>query len=92
MPGDAFGALYRAFLGRPNGPRAGWLLAIARAAFVVYRLSAAPRAARAHERRIAAAARGRRRRSATGAVAKGEDPQLVDRALALDEERRRAAR
>ncbi|HSH21310.1 MAG TPA: lysine--tRNA ligase, partial [Candidatus Caenarcaniphilales bacterium] len=26
-PGDAFGALYLAFLGRPNGPRAGWLLA-----------------------------------------------------------------
>ena len=26
-PGRAFGALYLAFLGRPNGPRAGWLLA-----------------------------------------------------------------
>ena len=25
--GRAFAALYRAFLGRPNGPRAGWLLA-----------------------------------------------------------------
>jgi lysyl-tRNA synthetase class 1 len=25
--GQAFGALYRAFLGRSNGPRAGWLLA-----------------------------------------------------------------
>ena len=37
-PGDAFGALYRAFLGRPNGPRAGWLLASLSAAFVVTRL------------------------------------------------------
>ena len=27
-PGDAFGSIYRAFLGRPNGPRAGWLLAL----------------------------------------------------------------
>ena len=26
-PGRAFAALYLAFLGRPNGPRAGWLLA-----------------------------------------------------------------
>jgi lysyl-tRNA synthetase class I len=26
-PGRAFAALYLSFLGRPNGPRAGWLLA-----------------------------------------------------------------
>jgi lysyl-tRNA synthetase, class I len=26
-PAQAFSAVYRAFLGRPNGPRAGWLLA-----------------------------------------------------------------
>ncbi len=37
-PGDAFGAIYRAFLGRPNGPRAGWLLASLNGAFVVARL------------------------------------------------------
>jgi lysyl-tRNA synthetase class 1 len=37
-PGDAFGALYRVFLGRPNGPRAGWLLASLSAAFVIGRL------------------------------------------------------
>jgi lysyl-tRNA synthetase class 1 len=37
-PGDAFGAIYRAFLGRSNGPRAGWLLASLSAAFVVTRL------------------------------------------------------
>ncbi|MBY0397501.1 MAG: hypothetical protein K2X91_13685, partial [Thermoleophilia bacterium] len=36
--GRAFAALYLAFLGRPNGPRAGWLLAGLDAAFVVRRL------------------------------------------------------
>ncbi len=37
-PGRAFRALYLAFLGRPNGPRAGWLLAKLEPAFVVARL------------------------------------------------------
>jgi lysyl-tRNA synthetase class 1 len=37
-PGDAFGALYCSFLGRPNGPRAGWLLASLDRAFVIGRL------------------------------------------------------
>jgi lysyl-tRNA synthetase class 1 len=36
--GKAFAALYLAFLGRPNGPRAGWLLASLEPAFVVARL------------------------------------------------------
>jgi lysyl-tRNA synthetase class I len=36
--GRAFGALYVAFLGRPNGPRAGWLLASLDAGFVLQRL------------------------------------------------------
>jgi len=36
--GRAFAALYAAFLGRPNGPRAGWLLASLEPAFVVARL------------------------------------------------------
>ncbi len=36
--GRAFGALYLAFLGRPNGPRAGWLLASLEPAFVTERL------------------------------------------------------
>jgi lysyl-tRNA synthetase class 1 len=36
--GRAFDAIYRAFLGRPNGPRAGWLLASLDPAFVVRRL------------------------------------------------------
>ena len=40
-PGKAFGALYAAFLGRTNGPRAGWLLASLEPAFVVERLRAA---------------------------------------------------
>jgi lysyl-tRNA synthetase class 1 len=37
-PGRAFGALYLAFLGRANGPRAGWLLASLEPAFVQERL------------------------------------------------------
>jgi lysyl-tRNA synthetase class 1 len=36
--GRAFGALYLAFLGRVNGPRAGWLLASLDPAFVIGRL------------------------------------------------------
>ncbi len=36
--GWAFEALYRAFLGRPNGPRAGWLLASLDRGFVLGRL------------------------------------------------------
>ena len=39
--GRAFGALYAAFLGRSNGPRAGWLLASLEPAFVVERLRGA---------------------------------------------------
>ncbi|HSG85492.1 MAG TPA: lysine--tRNA ligase [Candidatus Limnocylindrales bacterium] len=42
MPaGRAFGALYLAFLGRTNGPRAGWLLASLDPGFVIARLRAA---------------------------------------------------
>ena len=37
-PGRAFRALYLAFLGRPNGPRAGWLLAKLEQDFVEGRL------------------------------------------------------
>jgi lysyl-tRNA synthetase class 1 len=37
----AFDALYRAFLGRTNGPRAGWLLASLDRAFVIGRLEEA---------------------------------------------------
>jgi len=37
----AFNALYLAFLGRPNGPRAGWLLASLDRAFVIGRLNEA---------------------------------------------------
>jgi lysyl-tRNA synthetase class 1 len=36
--GRAFAALYRAFLGQPSGPRAGWLLASLERAFVIERL------------------------------------------------------
>ncbi len=37
-PARAFAALYAAFLGRRNGPRAGWLLAALERAFVLARL------------------------------------------------------
>ena len=37
-PARAFDAIYRAFLGRPNGPRAGWLLASLAPDFVLRRL------------------------------------------------------
>jgi lysyl-tRNA synthetase class 1 len=43
--GRAFGAIYLAFLGRANGPRAGWLLASLEPEFVVERLTAAAGAA-----------------------------------------------
>jgi lysyl-tRNA synthetase class 1 len=43
--GDAFRAIYLAVLGRPNGPRAGWLLASLDSAFVVGRLREAAAAA-----------------------------------------------
>ena len=39
--GRAFGAVYLAFLGRENGPRAGWLLAGLERSFVLRRLRAA---------------------------------------------------
>ena len=44
-PGRAFKSLYLAFLGRPNGPRAGWLLASLDRDFVVARLREAAAAA-----------------------------------------------
>jgi len=43
-PAQAFAALYAAFLGRSNGPRAGWLLASLAPDFVRERLRAAGRA------------------------------------------------
>jgi lysyl-tRNA synthetase, class I len=36
--GQAFGAIYRSLLGRPNGPRAGWLVASLDSSFVIGRL------------------------------------------------------
>jgi lysyl-tRNA synthetase class 1 len=44
-PGQAFAALYLAFLGRASGPRAGWLLAALDRAFVLGRLREAAGAA-----------------------------------------------
>jgi lysyl-tRNA synthetase class 1 len=48
-PGRAFAALYATFLGRANGPRAGWLLASLDRAFVVDRLVQASEGTRAGE-------------------------------------------
>jgi lysyl-tRNA synthetase class 1 len=45
LPANAFAALYAAFLDRPNGPRAGWLLASLAPDFVRERLRAAGQAA-----------------------------------------------
>lgn len=42
---DAFAAVYSAFLGRANGPRAGWLLASLDEPFVIERLESAAAAA-----------------------------------------------
>jgi lysyl-tRNA synthetase class I len=41
---DAFAAIYLAFLGRPNGPKAGWLLTSLPADFVRKRLDEMGRA------------------------------------------------
>jgi lysyl-tRNA synthetase class 1 len=49
-PKAAFGALYLAFLGRTNGPRAGWLLASLEPEFVVTRLREAAAGDRAGDR------------------------------------------
>jgi lysyl-tRNA synthetase class 1 len=46
----AFSALYVAFLGRPNGPRAGWLLAGLERPFVVTRLREAGRPTKGGDR------------------------------------------
>jgi lysyl-tRNA synthetase, class I len=43
--GQAFAAIYLAFLGRPSGPRAGWLLAALDRDFVTGRLREAAGAA-----------------------------------------------
>ena len=37
-PGDFFGALYTAFLGKPSGPKAGWFLSVLDRDFLVNRL------------------------------------------------------
>ena len=87
-PGDAFGAIYRVFLDRPNGPRAGWLLASLASPFVIGRLREAVGPGRSAMsvglQRLREDADAIRR----GAHAKREDPALIDQALALDGERR----
>jgi lysyl-tRNA synthetase class 1 len=51
--GRAFAAIYLAFLGRTNGPRAGWLLATLDPAFVLDRLHEAAGPARAGDGGVA---------------------------------------
>ncbi len=101
---DAFAAVYAAFLGRPNGPRAGWLLSSLDGPFVVERLGAAAASARefSDSGRVGRGWTGRRGRMSVGparlrdeadviragCIAKREDPTLVDRALVIDGQRR----
>ena len=86
--GRAFAALYLAFLGRPSGPRAGWLLA------ALDRVLRARPPARGRERRGGRVSVGLQRlredadRLKLAAADKGEDPAVVDRAVELDERRR----
>ena len=89
-PRTAFAALYLAFLGRTNGPRAGWLLASLDRDFVVARLREAAGGCR---RRCGMSVGLQRLRDDAdairkGAIDKGEDPAVVDRALELDARRR----
>ena len=83
-------ALYLAFLGRPNGPRAGWLLASLDRGFVIRRLR---EAGRAHGGDGMSVGVQRLREDADrvrqGAIDKGEDPSVVDRAIEVDATRRR---
>ena len=84
-PGDAFGAIYRAFLGRAERPARGLAARLAE--------SRVRRRMRLQRGRGVSVGSQRLRDDAEtirkGAVAKGEDPELVDPAIALDEERRR---
>ena len=89
---EAFEAIYRAFLGRPNGPRAGWLLASLDPTFVA-RPGQGRRSDGLGRDRVMSVGLQRLREEPDvirdGAVRKGEDPALVDRALAVDADRRR---
>lgn len=55
--GRAFGALYAAFLGRPNGPRAGWLLASLETPWAVERLREAAARGAGHTEPLGASGR-----------------------------------
>ena len=73
---DAFAAVYAAFLGRANGPRAGWLLASLEPGFARQRLRQAAEAAAAPTARRATGSRRRQRcrRHAGGRDAVGQQP------------------
>ena len=86
----AFNALYLAFLGRPNGPRAGWLLASLERDFVIRRLTEAGTARGGFRMSVGVQRlRDEPERIRQGAIDKREDPSLVDRAIEADAERRR---
>ena len=71
----AFNALYLAFLGRPNGPRAGWLLASLERDFVIRRLTEAGAAGEAIGMSVGVQRlREEPDRIRQGAIDKREDP------------------
>ena len=86
---SSFAAIYLAFLGRDSGPRAGWLLASLDKDFVVRRLLEAADADASDDRRAGMSVGLQRLREDAdtirdGAIRKGEDPALIDRAIELD--------
>ena len=86
-------AIYLAFLGRPNGPRAGWLLASLERDVRRRRLrEAAAGGTPGHDGAGMSVGLQRLREEPDairkGAIDKGEDPALVDAALAADARRR----
>ncbi|MFN8631159.1 MAG: hypothetical protein U0838_12835 [Chloroflexota bacterium] len=85
----AFNAIYLAFFGRANGPKAGWLLASLERDFVIARLAEAGAAGGDRTSVGVKRLRDEPDRIRQGAIDKREDPSLVDRAIEVDARRRK---